>query len=87
MWKKKSINLKLHKLIKTFLYPYKTILSDCLKCRKNTESKNPKVGRTKDWRINLLSKCAVCDSKKSKFVKDQEASGLVSSLGIKLPLN
>ena len=58
-----------------------------MKCRKNTESKNPKVGRTKDWRINLLSKCAVCDSKKSKFVKDQEASGLVSSLGIKTPLN
>ena len=58
-----------------------------MKCRKNTESKNPKVGRTKNGRINLLSKCAVCDSKKSKFVKDQEASGLVSSLGIKLPLN
>ena len=30
-----------------------------------------------------LSKCAVCDSKISKFVKDQEASGLLSSLGIK----
>ena len=35
----------------------------------------------------LLSKCAVCDSKKSKFVKEQEAGGLLSSLGIKTPLN
>ena len=35
----------------------------------------------------LLSKCAVCDSKKPKFIKQQEASGLLSSLGIKAPLN
>ena len=49
----------------------------CLKCRKNTESKNPKVARTKNGRIMLSSKCAVCDSKKSKFVKQQEASGLL----------
>ena len=46
----------------------------CLKCSKNTESKNPKVAST----IMLLSKCAVCDSKKSKFIKQQEASGLNS---------
>ena len=45
------------------------MLSYCLKCRKNTESKNPKVERTKNRRIMLLSKCAVCDSKKSKFIK------------------
>ena len=59
----------------------------CLRGRKNTESKNPKVARIKNGRIMLLSKCAVCGSKKSKFVKQQEASGLLSSLGIKLPLN
>ena len=59
----------------------------CLKCRKNTKSKNPKVARTKNVRIMLLSKCAVCDSKKSKFIKEQEASGLLISLGIKTPLN
>ena len=63
------------------------MLSYCLKCRKNTESKNPKVARTKNGRIMLLSKCAVCDSKNSKFIKQQEASGLLSSLGIKTPLN
>ena len=59
----------------------------CLKSRKNTESKNPKVERTKNERIMLLSKCAACDGKKSKFIKEQEASGLLSSLGIKTPLN
>ena len=63
------------------------MLSYCLKCRKNTESKNPKVVKTKNGRIMLLSKCAVCDSKKLKFIKEQEASGLLSSLRIKaIPL-
>ena len=63
------------------------MLSYCLKCRKNTESKNPKVVRIKIGRITLLSKCAVCDSKKSKFIKKQEASELLSSLGIKTSLS
>ena len=57
------------------------LLYYCLKCRKNTESKNPKVARIKNGRIMLLSKCAVRDSKKSKFIKQQEASGFLSSLG------
>ena len=48
----------------------KQCLSYSLKCRKNTESENPKVVRTKNGRIMLLSKCEVCDSKKSKFVKE-----------------
>ena len=63
------------------------MLSYCLKCRKNKESKNTKVVRAKNERIMLLSKCVVCNSKKSKFVKQQERSGLLSSLGIKTPLN
>ena len=63
------------------------MFSYCLKCRKNTESKNPEVVRTKNGRIMLLSKCAVSDSKKLIFIKEQEASGLLSSLGIKTPLN
>ena len=33
------------------------------------------------------SKCAVCDSKKSKLIKQQETSGLLSSLGVKTPLS
>ena len=63
------------------------MLLHCLKCKKITQSKNLKGARTKNGRIMLLSKCAVCDSKKSKFNKEQEASGLLSSLGIKTPLS
>ena len=48
------------------------MLSYCLKRRKNTESKTPKVVRTKNGRIMLLSKCAVRNSRKSKFIKEQE---------------
>ena len=48
----------------------------CLKCRKNTESKIPKVAKTKYERIMPLSTCVVCDSKKLKFAKEQKASGL-----------
>ena len=48
------------------------LLCYCLKCRKNTESKNSKVTRTKN-RIMLLSNCVVCDRKKPKFLKQQEA--------------
>ena len=59
----------------------------CLNCRKNTESKNPKVAKTKNGRIMLLSKWAVCDSKKSKFIKQQEANELLSNLGMKALLN
>ena len=63
------------------------MLSYCLKSRKNTERKNPKAVRSKNGRITLLSKCKVCDSKNSKFIKEQEASELSNSLGIKTPLN
>ena len=58
-----------------------------MKCRKNTEGKNPKATKTKNGRIMLLSKCAVYDSKKSKFIKEQKASGLLSSLGIRTALS
>ena len=42
-------------------------------CRKNTENKNPKVVRTKSERIMHLSRCELCDGKKSKFIKEQES--------------
>ena len=58
-----------------------------LKYRNITESKNPKDARTKKRRILLLSNCGVCDSKKLEFIKEQEASGLLSSLAIKTPLS
>ena len=63
------------------------MLSYCLKCRRNTKSEKPKVVKTKNGRIMLLSKCAVSDSKKSKLIKEQGARGLLSKLtGIKIPV-
>ena len=35
----------------------------------------------------VLSKCAVCGAKNSKFIKEQEAKGLLSNLGIRIPLS
>ena len=58
-----------------------------MKCTKNTESKNPKIVRTKNGRIMLSSKCEVCDSNKSKYIDEQEPSGLLSSLGTKALLS
>ena len=63
------------------------MLSYCMKGSKNTESKNPKVVRTRNGRIMLLSKYSVCNSKKLTFLKEQAARGLLRSLGIRTPLN
>ena len=52
----------------------------CLKCRKNTETKNLKVVKTKNKRIMLSWNCAVCGSKKLRFIKEQEARGILGSL-------
>ena len=52
------------------------MLSYCLKCRKNTENKNQSLATTNKGKLIILSKCAVCDTKKSRFIKEQEASGL-----------
>ena len=61
--------------------------SYCLKCRKYTENIDPKDSNTSNNRIMILSKCAICGSKKSKFIKHQEAKGLLSKLGIKTLLS
>ena len=58
-----------------------------MKCRKDTENIDPKMVRTKNNRLIMQSKCSVCGIKKSKFVKEQEAKGLLSNLGIKTPLS
>ena len=56
--------------------------SYCLKCRKNTKNINPQVSSTSNGKTMMISKCAVCNSKKCKFIKKQEAKGLLSKLGI-----
>ena len=61
--------------------------SYCLKCKKYTKNINPHVSSTSNSKFMILPKCAICNSKKSKFIKKQEASGLLSKLGIKTPLS
>ena len=66
-------------LICTYLYLFKV--------QKNTESIDPKVSATSNGKTMILSKCAICGSRKSKCIKKQEAKGLLSNLGIKTPLS
>ena len=61
--------------------------SYCLKCRKDTEKINSKVSKTSNNRIMVLSNCKMCGSKKSRFVKNQEAKKLLNNSGIKTPLS
>ena len=63
------------------------MLSYCVKCKENTESIDPKVSKTRNGKTIVLSKCAICGSKKSKFIKEQQAKGLLSNLGLRTPLN
>ena len=61
--------------------------SYCLKCRKDTENINPSVSSTSNGKAMILSKCTICGSKKSRFIKNQEAKGLLSNLGLRTPLS
>ena len=55
--------------------------------KKNTKNINPNIVRAKNNRLMMLSKCSVCNNKKSRFIKKQEAKGLLSNLGIRTPLS
>ena len=59
----------------------------CLKYKKDTDNIDPKIIRTKNNRLVMQSKCSVYEIKKSRLVKEQEAKGLLSNLGIKRPLS
>ena len=59
----------------------------CLKCKKDTENIDPKMFKTKNNRLLMQSKCSNCKNEKSRFVKEQEAKGLLSNLGSKTPLS
>ena len=59
----------------------------CLACRKYTKSNNPKVVTNTQNRLMMQSNCATCNSKKSRFIKEQQAMGILSNLGIITPLS
>ena len=58
-----------------------------LSCKKDTKNIDPKVVRTKNNRLMMLSKCSVCNNKKFRFIKEQQAKGFLSNLGIRTPLS
>ena len=59
--------------------------SYCLSCKKNTENTNQKKVKTKNNRLMILSKCAICNNKKSRFIS--QGSSLIDSLGLNTPQN
>ena len=59
----------------------------CLKCKTNTDSIDPRMSKTKTNSLIMQSKCSVCGTKKSRFIKEQDAKGLLRNLGIKAPLS
>ena len=61
--------------------------SYCLKCKKYKKNINPQVSSTSNGKLMILSKSGICNSKKSKFINQQEAKGLLRKLGIKTPLS
>ena len=63
------------------------MLSYCLKCKKSTESINTKVSKATNGKAMILSTCAICGSKKSNFIKEQQAKGLLRNLGLRTALN
>ena len=61
--------------------------SYCLKCRKDTDNLNPNVLGTSNGKAIIFSKCAICGNEKSRFIKNQEAIGLLGNLGLGTPLS
>ena len=59
----------------------------CVTCKKNTANKHSIVSRTKQNRLMLVSNCAICGKKKSRFIKNQEASQSLSKLGIRTQIS
>ena len=60
--------------------------SYCLKCSKDTENINTKIAGTSIGKAMILSKYATGGRKNSRFIKNQEAKGLLSNLGFKVPI-
>ena len=63
------------------------MLTCYLRCKRNTKNIDAEMLKTINGRIMLSSKCAVCRSKNSRFMKEQETEGLLSNLEIRTPIN
>ena len=80
-----ELEFYLQYFINCFIKP--SMLIYCVKCRKNAENLDLAIFKTKNGRLIMQSKCANCGIKKSRFVKEHEAKGLLSNLGIKTPMS
>ena len=63
------------------------MLKYCLKRKIDTRNINLKVLKIKNGRTMLSSKCAICGSGKSRFVKEQEVKGFLNNIGLKKPFS
>ena len=63
------------------------MITYCLSCKKDTKNIDPKVVKTKNNRLMMLSKFSVCHNKKFRVIKEQQVKGLLSNLGIRTPLS
>ena len=59
----------------------------CLKRKRDTENIDPKIFRTRNNKLLMQSTWSDCKNKKSRFVKEQDAKGLLSNLGINTPFS
>ena len=63
------------------------MITYCLSCKKDTKNIDPKFVKAKNNRIMMLSKCSACNNEKFRFIKEQQAKGLLSNLRIRTPLS
>ena len=63
------------------------MITYCLSCKKDAKNIDPKVVKTKNNRLMMLSKFSVCHNKKFRVIKEQQAKGLLRNLGIRTPLS
>ena len=63
------------------------MITYCLSCKKDTKNIDSKVVKTKNNRLMMLSKSSVCNNKKFRFIREQQAKGLLSDLEIRTPLS
>ena len=61
--------------------------SYCVKYKKQKTNINSRVLGTSNGKAIILSKCTTCGSKKSRFIKNWKAKGLLSNLGIQTPFS
>ena len=61
------------------------VITYCLSCKKDTRNIDPKVIKIKNNKQVIISRCSICNNKKSAFIL--LGSTLLDSLGLNIPQN